>query len=192
MNLTKYLNRIPAFSDFTSEEIHMLAQAMVTKEYPEGHVFIKEKKSCDGLYLILDGEVVVSRERSDQGVDILQRLGSGELFGLVSLIDHGVRSATCTATNKVTAAYLPRTAFQLLYQAHTCFGYHFQHMIARQLAHDTRIYNDALMHGIAHKNKYHAYHAIKFTRSYKGPERRESSRRTKDRRNEYSPKVIQE
>lgn len=192
MNLTKYLNQIPAFSDFTSEEIDMLAQAMVTKDYPDGHVFIKEGKSCDGLYLIVDGEVIVSRERSDHGADILQRLGCGELFGLVSLIDHGVRSASCAATKKVTAAYLPRAAFQLLYQAHTCLGYHFQHMIARQLARDTRFYNDALMHGIAHKNKYHAYHAIKFTRTYKGPERRDASRRSNDRRDEYSPKIIQE
>ncbi len=192
MNLTKCLNQIPAFSDFTADEIDMLAQAMATREYPEGHVFIKEKKSCDGMYLILEGEVVVTRERENGGVDILDRLGNGELFGLISLIDHGVRSATCTATNQVTAAYLPRSAFQLLYQAHTHFGYHFQHMIARQLAHDTMIYNDALMHGIANKNKYHAYHAIKFTRTYKGPERREISRRDKDRRNNISPKIVQD
>jgi CRP-like cAMP-binding protein len=192
MNFTEYLNQIPSFSDFTQDEIHLLAQAMATKEYSEGHVFVKEGKTSDGLYLIIDGEVVVSRERKDHGIDIMERLVSGELFGLVSLIDHGVRSATCTAAKKVTAAYLPRAAFQMLYQAHTCLGYHFQHMIARQLAHDIRIYTDALMHGIAHKNKYHTYEAIKSTRKYKGPERRTESRRTDDRRDKYSPRIVQE
>jgi len=192
MNFIEFLNQVPSFSDFTQDEIHLLDQSMATCEYPAGHVFVKEGKSSDGFYLIIDGEVVVSRERKDHGIDILERLVSGELFGLVSLIDHDVRSATCTAATKVTAAYLPRAAFQMLYQAHTCLGYHFQHMIARQLAHDVRIYTDALVHGIAHENKYHTYEAIKSTRKYKGPERRNLSRRQEDRRDELKPRIIQE
>ena len=95
MNLIEFLNQVPSFSDFSQDEIHLLSLSMSPRDYPEGHVFVKEGKTSDGLYLIIDGEVVVTREREDHGIDILERLLSGEVFGLVSLIDHGVRSATC-------------------------------------------------------------------------------------------------
>ena len=78
MNFTEFLNRVPSFSDFTQDEIHLLDQSMATSEFPEGHVFIKEGKKSDGLYLIIEGEVVVSREREDHGIDIMERLVSGE------------------------------------------------------------------------------------------------------------------
>ena len=191
MNFTEFLNQVPSFSDFSQEEIHILAQAMATSEFPEDHVFVKEGKSADGLYLIVKGEVIVTRERDDHGVDILERLVNGELFGLISLIDHGVRSATCTAATKVTAAYLPKAAFQMLYESHTRLGYHFQHMIARQLTHDIRNYTEDLIHGIVNENKYHTYEAIGSNRNYKGTERRKDSRRTTDRRDNYKPRISQ-
>lgn len=191
MNFIEFLNQVPSFSDFSQDEIHLLSQSMSPRDFHEGHVFVKEGKTSDGLYLIIDGEVVVTREREDHGIDILERLFSGEVFGLVSLIDHGVRSATCTAATDVTAAFLPRPAFQMLYQTHSNMGYHFQHMIARQLTHDVRVYTDALLTGIVKENKYHTYEAIRSTQKYKGSERRKTNRRKTDRREDIKPNIIQ-
>ena len=69
----------------------------------------------------------------------------GELFGLVSLIGSCDHSATCTANGPVTVAYLPRSAFDLLFKAHARIGNHFQLLIAQQLVHDMRAYTALLI-----------------------------------------------
>ena len=150
MNFSEFLNTVPAFEDFSRQEIEMLEQAMTVRDFPDGHVFVQEGESADTLFLIVDGEVVVTRKRVEKlGSEFLARLGPGEMFGLLALIDRGARSATCTAEGPVRVAYLPRNAFELLFKGNARIGYHFQQLIARQLVHDTRAATATLLKKIA-------------------------------------------
>jgi CRP/FNR family cyclic AMP-dependent transcriptional regulator len=145
-NLAHFLNTVAAFEDFEREEIDTLERALVLDEFPDGHVFCAEGKASDRMYIVVEGQVVVTRERiSVRGEDELAVLGSGDMFGLVSLVDSGPHSATCTARGPVTAAYLPRSAFELLFKTRAHVGYHFQELIARQLVNDMRTYTALLL-----------------------------------------------
>lgn len=144
MDISSFLIADSIFNTFSASEIEILARSMSTSDYPDGHVFMKEGKRGDAMYLVLDGEVSVSH-RTEKGAELVRTMGPGELFGLIALIDHGKRSATCTAVGEVTAAVLPTTAFDLLFQSNAPIAHHFQYVIARQLAHDLRIYNRALV-----------------------------------------------
>jgi len=118
----------------------------MVERYPDGHVFIKEGKRGDAVYLIIKGQVEVTRlNHQTRNIDHLRTLSDGEWFGLIALIDHGTRTATCTAQGEVMAASLPVTAFDLLYQSDAPIAHHFQYLIARQLAHDMRALNRALL-----------------------------------------------
>jgi CRP/FNR family cyclic AMP-dependent transcriptional regulator len=146
MDISGFLIADPLFNSFSASEIDILARAMSTSHYPDGHVFIKEGERGDAFYLILDGEVSVTRKSAtERGAEHIRTLGPGELFGLIALVDHGKRAATCTAIGEVTAAVLPVSAFDLLFQSNAPIAHHFQYVIARQLAHDLRAYNHALM-----------------------------------------------
>jgi CRP-like cAMP-binding protein len=189
MKFSQFLHSVPAFMDFSESELDILERTLMVKDYPEGHVFVKEGKAADEMYLIVRGEVAVSRYHDEfcrQGV--LERLQSGELFGLIALIDQGPRSATCTAESEVTVASLPRAAFELLFQSDAWLGYHFQHMIARQLVRDLRIYTDALQEGIAAQNRYRMYKALERSTTYRGPERRNNDRRRAGDRRQVHPR----
>jgi CRP/FNR family cyclic AMP-dependent transcriptional regulator len=146
MDISEFLLSNPLFDTFTTSETETLAKAMTTSRYPDGHVFIKEGQRGDACYLVLDGEVSVTRmSRSDRGIERVRTMGAGELFGLIALIDRGKRAATCTAVGEVTAASLPTNAFDLLFQSNAPIAHHFQFVIARQLARDLRAYNHALV-----------------------------------------------
>lgn len=146
MDVSEILLSNPLFESFSTAEIETLARAMVTSRYPDGHVFVSEGRRGDACYLILDGEVSVTRtSTSERGKEQVRTMGAGELFGLIALIDHGKRAATCTAVGEVTAASLPTNAFDLLFQSNAPIAYHFQYVIARQLARDLRAYNHALV-----------------------------------------------
>lgn len=146
MHLNEFLLASPMFAGFSPDELESLSRSMRIEHYPDGHVFMCEGEPGDALYLILDGQVAVTRlNRQNRAVDRLHTMAAGELFGLIALVDHGKRTATCTAAGAVTAASLPVTAFALLYDSNAPIAHHFQLMIARQLAHDMRALNRALI-----------------------------------------------
>jgi len=154
MDINEYLMSSPLFSGFSPSELEMLGRALMVERYPDGHVFIKEGKRGDAVHLIIDGQVTVTRlNRQNRSIDHLRTLKNGEWFGLIALIDHGTRTATCTAQGPVTAASLPVTAFDLLYQSDAPIAHHFQYLIARQLAHDMRALNRALLDVLSGKEK---------------------------------------
>jgi CRP/FNR family cyclic AMP-dependent transcriptional regulator len=127
-------------------ETETLARALTTATYPDGHVFVREGKKGDACYLILDGDVSVTRTATEgRGIEHVRTMGPGELFGLIALVDHGKRAATCTAVGEVTAASLPLNAFDMLFRSNAPIAHHFQYVIARQLARDLRAYNHALL-----------------------------------------------
>ncbi|MEW5790737.1 cyclic nucleotide-binding domain-containing protein [Thermithiobacillus tepidarius DSM 3134] len=145
MFLKDFIRTLPDFKAFSENEINALATAMRVDDYPNGHVFIQQWEPGQTLYLLLEGEVTVSRydpikrERQD-----LKTLRPGELFGLLSLIEGIPAVASCTASGPVTAGALPHTAWHLLFNAAAPIARHFQYLVALQLAHDLQARNHAL------------------------------------------------
>ena len=139
MNFSEFLHTVPTFEGFNRQQLDLLEQTMTVKDFPDGHVFIQGGTSADAMYLLVDGEIVVTCRRVEGfGHDELGRIQAGELFGLVALIDHGPRSATCKAKGSVRAAFLPSNAFELLFKGKTHIKYQFQKLIARQLVYDIK------------------------------------------------------
>jgi CRP-like cAMP-binding protein len=75
-------------------------------------------------------------------------MGPGEIFGLIGLIDHVRRTATCTAAGPVVVASLPSSAFTFLYTMHASLGYCFQRLVAVQLARDARKLNSVVLQAL--------------------------------------------
>ena len=153
MNISEFLLANPIFDAFPQSEIEVLERALAVSQYPDGHVFIREGKRGDACYLILEGEVSVTRaSKTERGTEQVHTMGPGELFGLIALVDHGKRAATCTAVSEVTAAALPLNAFEVLFEFNAPIAHHFQYAIARQLARDLRAYNHALLDTLFRRN----------------------------------------
>lgn len=144
MNLEALLRAHRDFKDFSAEERRELLGLLTERTYTDGVVLIREGDPGDAMYLIVDGQLLVTRR--DTGGEPLRIcvMGAGELVGLVALVDPGPRTATCTVVGGAKVARLPAADFERLFAADAPLAHRLQYLIARQLASDLRLYNDAL------------------------------------------------
>lgn len=142
MTLATTLSELPAFSEFTGEDLDLLDRLLVDRAWPAGHVFVREGARSSSLmapmYVVLEGEVLVTTGDSTE----LGRLGPGDLFGHMALFDQAPRSAQCSAVGPVRTAELSRATFDELQRSRASAAARFKHLVARQLARDLRRLTD--------------------------------------------------
>lgn len=149
MRLDSLLRAHRDFRDFPDEERRELLGLLTEQTYGDGEVLIGEGEPADAMYVIVEGQVLVTRRTTGGAVLRICVLGPGELVGLVALIDSGPRTATCTVVGAARVARLSAADFERLFTADAPLGYRLQYLIARQLASDLRLYNDALADALA-------------------------------------------
>jgi CRP/FNR family transcriptional regulator, cyclic AMP receptor protein len=99
----KMLADVPIFEGLSKKELSQIAGAAKEISHRQGAVLAKEGQSGVGFFLILDGSAGVKVGSRSRG-----RLGPGDFFGEISLLDGGPRTATVTAeTDVVTLGLTP-------------------------------------------------------------------------------------
>jgi CRP-like cAMP-binding protein len=145
VNLDSFLHVNRQFTDFAPADLDALKQRLVVARYEDGHVFMREGERGNAVYLLLEGQVLVTRTLAPSaGEQLICMMGPGDLFGLIALIDDGPRCATCKAVGEVSAARLAADEFRRLFADDAPLAHRFQYLIARQLANDLRLHNAAL------------------------------------------------
>src|SRR5579875_2552456 len=79
---------------------------MTTRTVPRGQDVFHEGDAGDRLFLVIDGKVKISRSASDGRENLLAVLGTGDMFGELSLFDPGPRTATVSAVTDAVLASL--------------------------------------------------------------------------------------
>lgn len=137
MDIREYLSNLQYLANLETAVINDLADAMHVRELQDGHVFIREGTRGDTLFLLIEGEVVVSSQVGGE-VRELHRLDAQSFFGLMALVDDSLRAATCTAVGRVTVASISRETFERLIDIHPAFGLASARILGAQLAQDYR------------------------------------------------------
>lgn len=88
------LKKIPAFAELSDEERNSVATWANEASISEGSIIVNEGEYSYTFFAILDGDAEVIR----QGEQIA-KLGSGDFFGEVGLIEKEKRNATVKATS---------------------------------------------------------------------------------------------
>ncbi len=94
------LRTVTLFSRLSPEELQSIAEIAERRSVAAGVTLFREGDPGDALYVILRGELAVSR-----GGAAVATLRDGECFGELALLDRGLRTATVTAN---TACELSR------------------------------------------------------------------------------------
>ena len=96
------------FLGLSKKELKTLEQSITLQSFPAGKAVFVEGDTGDGLYLIKAGEVLISALVTDQQRRTLTRLGPGEFFGEMAVVDSEPRSATATAEIDSALYFIPR------------------------------------------------------------------------------------
>ena len=105
------LRTIPLFANVDEQDLERIAAASVVRTFNKNSIVITEGDTSSSLYLIMDGEVKIFVSDEDGKTNIINRLGPGEYFGELSLIDEGPRSASVEAVTRCKISILSRKYF---------------------------------------------------------------------------------
>jgi CRP-like cAMP-binding protein len=90
------LRKIPIFAGLDTRELESLGASFKERTFNAGDTVATEGESGAGFFVIESGEAVVGVGGEERG-----RLGPGDYFGDIALIDMGARTATVTADSEL-------------------------------------------------------------------------------------------
>lgn len=100
------------FTPFDDAERLQILKAFQSKVVPKGTVLIEEGKEPDAMYLVLEGEVEVSKIDEAGDKVVLSYLRESDVFGEIGLIEDRLTTATVTTAEQTVVLYLDRTRFE--------------------------------------------------------------------------------
>jgi CRP/FNR family cyclic AMP-dependent transcriptional regulator len=86
------LQRIPLFAGLEAKELQRLGESFKERTFQAGDTVASEGESGAGFFVIESGEASVA-----VGSEEVRRLGPGDYFGDIALIDMGARTASIKA-----------------------------------------------------------------------------------------------
>jgi CRP/FNR family cyclic AMP-dependent transcriptional regulator len=104
---TELLAGCPLFKGIDAQGLAMLASLATPVDFPAGHVIARQGEIGTGFFVIVSGEVRVVRD----GV-VVARLGPGEFFGELSVLDRMPRNATVAAEVETSCLALASWDFE--------------------------------------------------------------------------------
>jgi CRP-like cAMP-binding protein len=137
------LQGMPIFGGLRAEVLAALLEVSATVEVPQDAFFFHEGDKADAVYVLERGEVaLLKRWEGEQYV--LGRLGVGDCFGEMALLDLFPRSASVQAIEACTALALSTASLFRLYEADVAQFAVVQMNIARELSRRLRAADERL------------------------------------------------
>ena len=102
----EHLAKVPLFSACSTKELQTIARASDDVEVSKGKVLVEEGKPGHEFFLILDGTASVKRGKKE-----IAKLGKGQYFGELALLDRGPRSASVVAASDLDVLVLGQREF---------------------------------------------------------------------------------
>jgi signal transduction histidine kinase len=100
-----------AFPGIRPDEIEELIANSQVRSYVPGAILCRENEVEDRFYMILEGEVEVTKNINNTESRLLKTLSPGDFFGEMALIHNAPRAATVTAKTELTTLELDKSAF---------------------------------------------------------------------------------
>ena len=104
---TELLAGCPLFKGIEPEGLAALAELAAAVDFPAGHVIARQGEIGTGFFVIVAGGVRVVRDGT-----VVARLGPGEFFGELSVLDRMPRNATVAAEGPTSCLALASWDFE--------------------------------------------------------------------------------
>lgn len=107
------LKKVPLLSGLSQRDLRSLGKRFREHRFPAGAEVTVEGKGGVGFFVIVSGAAKVTVKGRTTG-----KLGPGDHFGEIALIDNGPRSATITATEDMTCLGITTWEFRPFVEEH--------------------------------------------------------------------------
>ncbi len=116
------------FQGLPDSELRSLEKQMKIVKHPAGHEIVVKGDNGVGFMIILDGTVTVSTVQGKA-----RKLGPGDSFGEMALLDHEGRSANIKADTDVSLATIPEWSFKPFLKEHPEVSYRMLQLLSQRV-----------------------------------------------------------
>ena len=132
------------FQGMSTAELAGLKQATQELKFDAQQVIFQEGDRGDGIYIIKSGAVTISASVSSGQLRVLARLGPGDLFGEMAVLDNDPRSATADAQEPTVTYFIPRSEFVRMIER----APHLATSLVREVSRRLREFNHQYIHEV--------------------------------------------
>lgn len=133
------LKRVPIFARCSRSELQRLAMNTEEIDQPAGLTVIVQGQLNHAFYILLDGEVEVDIRGLPP-----RRLGPGDFFGEISMIDPGPATATVVTTTPVELLVMSHAQFHNAIKANESIALRVMAVMAARLRANARSSEEAM------------------------------------------------
>jgi CRP/FNR family cyclic AMP-dependent transcriptional regulator len=135
------------FRGLHEPDLKLLLEISHLEMFDSEQIIFQEGDVSHELYVVVDGQIRISRELADGGEEALSILGPGESFGEMSVIDEQevVRSATAWAHTDCFVLAFEKESFRELLNSNHDLSHVVLWNLVKKLAANVRSSNDKMM-----------------------------------------------
>ncbi len=126
--IVEMLQRVSLFSGLSRQDVERIANKFVERSFRAGESIVREGDEGVGFYLIVEGSAEVRRSGKN-----LSKLGQGNFFGELTVIDEQPRSADVIAVEQTRCLVLNTFNFSGLVHAYPSIAMKILKELARRL-----------------------------------------------------------
>lgn len=142
--VTELLKKVAIFHDLDDDELAQLADVSREEKFVSGEYIFREGESGSRLYLIVEGDVRISRNVPGSGEEALAVLKPGAIFGEMAVFDRSERSTDAISSGGTTTFTISRTDFEMLLDLNRELAFKVLWSCVRLLSSRLRSTNDSL------------------------------------------------
>jgi signal transduction histidine kinase len=133
-----------AFPGIQPVEAEQLAQTGALRTYPSAKILCQEDALETVFYILLEGEVKVSKTINSSEVRLLKVLKVGDFFGEMALIHNAPRAATVETLTPVTVLEIDKAGFETLLERNSVVSLAMVKEVSRRLRENDQMAIDDL------------------------------------------------
>ncbi len=142
--VTELLRSVAIFKDLDTGELARVAEVCREQTFTSGEYIFREGEAGNRLYLIVEGEVRISRDVPGSGEEALAILKPGAMFGEMAVFDRGERSTDAISNGGTKVITIARSEFDLLLDFNRELAHKVLWAMVRMLSARLRSTNDSL------------------------------------------------
>jgi CRP/FNR family cyclic AMP-dependent transcriptional regulator len=138
------LRALPIFAVLDEDELVRVSELCEERVFAPGEYIFREGEPGTRLFVIVEGEVRISRDIPGAGEEALAVLKPGAVFGEMAVFDRSDRSTDAISNGGTRSQTLSRSDFELLLDLNRELAYKVLWSVVRLLSARLRQSNDSL------------------------------------------------
>jgi CRP-like cAMP-binding protein len=130
--LVDLLARCETFADLEPDRLRALAARCTEVAVPAGQLVFVHGDTADSVYLVVEGSLTLTRDQVGRPMQLLGRIGAGELLGELCLFDEDKRAGSARASTACRLLRIDRGALLELLRLEPGVALRIQNTAARR------------------------------------------------------------